>query len=146
MQSHHQPLVFDVVVHAAPQADATVQQVSFEQGLLETLAVTEAELPPFSLSFEQALEQLESLPSMFVEPDGSFVWKTVDAGIECQLDGNLYDRGNRLLYSTLKGTCTMNALDQWLTSIGWPAQAVVMQDLRQGWFLTERAFRKFAGR
>ena len=146
MQSRHQLLEFDIVVHAAPHETPAVEVTTVEQISLEVLAVTEADLPSFSISFEQAMEQLECLPSMFIEPDGSFVWKSVDGGVECQLDGNLYDRADRLLYSTLKGTCTMHALDQWLASIGWPEQAVVIQDLRQGWFLTELAFRKFAGR
>ena len=146
MQPGHQLLAFDVVVHAAPHRSVPARQVVVEQLPVDVLTVTEAELPPFSISFEQAMQQLEALPGMFVEPDGSFVWKSTDAGLSCQLDGNLYDRDDHLLYSTLKGQCTSEVLDQWLASIGWPTQSVVMQDLRRGWFLTDSAFRTIAAR
>jgi hypothetical protein len=66
-------------------------------------------------SFEQAVQKLEGLPRLFVEPDGSFVWTgAADAlshsGHVWQLDGMLYDVGGRLNRVELRGSCP---LQQW---------------------------------
>lgn len=97
---------------------------------------------PLPVSFETALAALESLPRMFIEPDGSFVWAQVEAdGTAWQLDGNLIDQGPSLAHVELSGVCTPNALDQILTALGWPETKLLFQLARQGVFLNEAQFR-----
>jgi hypothetical protein len=63
-------------------------------------------------SFESIAEILISIPGMFFEMDGSFVW--VDHGVKptSQMDGMVYDRQDKLAYIEIKGACSSK---QWLT-------------------------------
>ncbi|MEM9585641.1 MAG: hypothetical protein AAGA03_00045 [Planctomycetota bacterium] len=67
---------------------------------------------PLTCSFEVACRQLQSLPGMFLELDGSFVWRpgigAQSAGghpATPQLDGMLYDAADQIQYVDLKGQC-----------------------------------------
>ena len=95
----------------------------------------------FVRSFEDVVYHLSRLPRLFCEPDGSFVWRGSDADGDWQLDGQLFDRDERLLYVELKGTATPRALDAMLTSLGWPEIAIEFQLAREGVVLNETEFR-----
>lgn len=100
-------------------------------------------LPPqasFPVSFEQATEQMQHLPRMFVEPDGSFVW----TGEDWQLDGNLFDRSGRLLFVELKGSCREGAWEALLRCCGWPGCGIMLELTEHGVYLDETEFRRFA--
>jgi hypothetical protein len=98
-----------------------------------------------SVSFENALASLETLPRLFIEPDGSFVWRgTTDDGQSWQVDGNLIDRGEVLDYAELKGTCPSERLDEMLGALGWPVCPLAFQLPRQGIVLSEAEFRRQA--
>ncbi len=100
---------------------------------------------PLAVSFDEATAKLGALPRLFIEPDGSFVWRgTTDAGQTWQIDGNLIDRGDVLDYVELKGTCPAERLDDVLLALGWPEAPVAFQLPRLGQFLTEGAFRRQA--
>lgn len=49
-------------------------------------------LAPFEVTFEQAVENLERLSGVFIEPDGFLMWHSRDSGDPWQLSGMLYDR------------------------------------------------------
>ncbi len=57
---------------------------------------------PFETDFESTLARLEMLPRMFVELDGSFVWKP-NGERSWQIDGMIYDANQRVQYVDLKG-------------------------------------------
>lgn len=96
---------------------------------------------PFRCSFEEVATNLESLPRMHLELDGSFVWVGERDASRFQLDGLLVDDGTHLRSMELKGACDEAALNQLLTAIGWPAQEVVFELVREGVHLTEAVFR-----
>ena len=96
----------------------------------------------FGCSFEDVSDAFEKLPRMFLEPDGSFVWVIEKNGSRSQLDGLLTDDGTHLLHCELKGQCCGETLDQLLTTLGWPKQAVHFQLIQEGVFLSEEEFRK----
>ena len=97
-----------------------------------------------STSFEETRERLSRLARMYCEPDGSFVWVSSQGEPAWQVDGNLYDLAERLLFVDLKGTCPGEALDQLLTAFGWPAMRVMFQLTREAVFLDEAEFRQWA--
>jgi hypothetical protein len=100
---------------------------------------------PLAATFDDVLAQLSRLPRLFIEPDGSFVWRgTDDDGQPWQLDGNLIDRGEVLDYVELKGTCPSERLDDVLRALGWPQNLIVFQLPRLGVFLIEEEFRRQA--
>ncbi|MCI0362021.1 MAG: hypothetical protein L0211_26360 [Planctomycetaceae bacterium] len=100
---------------------------------------------PLAVSFETALAALEKLPRLFIEPDGSFVWRGItNDGGEWQVDGNLIDRGQMLDHVDLAGQCPSERLDDVLRALGWPAATLTFQLLRLGVFLTEEEFRRQA--
>jgi hypothetical protein len=100
---------------------------------------------PLAVSFEAALAGLGSLPRLFIEPDGSFVWCGADDdGQPWQVDGNLIDRGEVLDYVELKGACPSGQLDEILRALGWPAVQLTFQLPWLGVFLTEEEFRRQA--
>lgn len=96
----------------------------------------------FSRSFEEVAEAFEQLPRMFLEPDGSFVWVSEQGSIRSQLDGLLTDNGTNLLHCELKGRCTSETLNKFLSTLGWPDQNVHFQLIREGTFLSEADFRE----
>jgi hypothetical protein len=61
---------------------------------------------PFLVDFEATLQTWELWPRMYVEPDGSFVWVGESSAGSWQIDGNLYDRHDKLWYIDLQGTIT----------------------------------------
>lgn len=96
-------------------------------------------------SFDAVLTQLSLLPRLFIEPDGSFVWRGGDTEEgEWQVDGNLIDRGDVLAYVELSGCCSRERFDELLQAVGWPEQALAFQLPRRGVFLDEAEFRRQA--
>src|SRR5262245_46723871 len=100
---------------------------------------------PLPVTFDHALAELSQLPRLFIEPDGSFVWRGTHAGGgDWQVDGNLIDRGDVLGHVELKGSCPVDQFDQLLVALGWPEQALVLQLPRRGVILEEAEFRRLA--
>jgi hypothetical protein len=100
---------------------------------------------PLSVTFEQALAALERLDRLFIEPDGSFVWRgRLTDGGAWQVDGNLLDRGDCLAYAELKGGCPTEQLDMLLAALGWPGATLIFQLPLRGEYLDEVEFRRRA--
>ena len=51
----------------------------------------------------------------------------------------------RLVYVEAKGSCPADAFDQLLRAVGWPAVPLVFQLIREGLYLDEATFRRYAG-
>jgi hypothetical protein len=82
-------------------------------------------------SFEEAVAALEALPRMFVELDGSFVWRSPDEEQRWQLDGCLYDREGRLQYVELKGACSRARFAEFLGCLNADRSALNVQFVRE---------------
>jgi hypothetical protein len=107
--------------------------------------IRQADDLPLMVTFDDALVRLERLPRLFIEPDGSFVWRgTTEASEEWQLDGNLTDRGDVLDYVELGGVCPPKRLDDVLRALGWPEYALAFVLPHTGATLTEEEFRRQA--
>ena len=99
----------------------------------------------WSVTFDDALVELSKRARLFIEPDGSFVWRGGNAEEgEWQVDGNLIDRGDVLAYVELNGCCPRERLDELLRAVGWPEQALAFQLPRRGVVLNEAEFRRQA--
>jgi hypothetical protein len=97
------------------------------------------------VTFDEAMAGLQSVPRLFIEPDGSFVWTgTAANGLAWQVDGNLIDRGDALAYVELKGCCPEAQFDRLLATFGWPATALAFQLPQRGVMLSETEFREQA--
>lgn len=57
---------------------------------------------PFESNFESMLARIELLPRMFIEMDGSFVWRP-EGDRNWQIDGMVYDANQHVQYIDLKG-------------------------------------------
>ena len=98
----------------------------------------------FPLTFEQAYDALAQLPRIDVEPDGFFVISGDENGKRWQLDGHLYDFGDRLHRVELHGDCPPESLDAILACFGWPETPLAFELVLEGVALDEAAFREFA--
>lgn len=98
----------------------------------------------FSVTFEEAYAALAELPRIDIEPDGFFVISGDADGERWQLDGHLFDFGDRLHRVELHGDCPLESLDAILQCIGWPATPLVFELVREGVPLDEANFRRFA--
>lgn len=103
---------------------------------------SDAEL--LTTTFDWSLVQLQQLPRMFIEPDGSFVWTGEADGQRWQVDGNLIDRGDVLAYVDLAGRCPAERFDELLRAFGWPDAPLAFEITRQGLTLQELEFRALA--
>ena len=96
-------------------------------------------------TFDEVLDRLAKLPRLFIEPDGSFVWKgATTEGAPWQVDGNLIDQGSALAYVELKGDCPPEQFDRLLRALSWPATPLVFQLPQRGVTLDEADFRRAA--
>ncbi len=100
-------------------------------------------LDPFPVTFEQAAAAMARLDRMLVEPDGSCIYSG-DHPAAWRLEGNLFDRDGRLLNLQLWGRCPPPAFDRLLNCLDWPATQVVFECARDGVYLAEAEFRRFA--
>jgi len=139
---------FHVTLLARPQAVATGGATHLAGNECATLNVTREQLATttFACRFEDAAERLQQLERMYCEPDGSFVWVSAQEGPCWQVDGNLYDRDERLLFVDLKGTCPAAEFDRLLACFGWPETDVMFQLVQEAVLLGEEEFRRYAER
>ena len=136
--------MFHVTIHARPTDATHGATVALAGRDWLTLDVKQAALAtPFAITFEQAAATLARLPRMFIEPDGSFVWVSDAADMPWQVDGVLYDRDGRLLFTDLKGTCPPHRLDELLATLGGPETPLLFQLVREAVFLDEATFRSY---
>lgn len=96
-------------------------------------------------AFDALLEAYRLLPRMFIEPDGSFVWRAEDDSGIWQVDGNLIDQGDSLAYVELKGSCLRERLEELLGPLGWPDAKLTFSLPRRGVSLSKSDFLSLAG-
>ena len=96
------------------------------------------------VTFEQALEALRRLPRLDAEPDGFFVIAGDHEGFRWQVDGHLFDFGDRLHRIELHGECPAETLDTILGCFGWPDASLVFELVKEGVALDEPTFRTSA--
>ncbi len=137
-------IAFYVTVHARPPAASTGATVELTGKKVNTLRVSPEDLATTTMdcSFETAIARLSKLERMYCEADGSFVWVSSQGEPPWQVDGNLYDRNERLLFVDLKGACPSEHFDRFLTALGWPETKLVFQLTREAVFLDEAEFRR----
>jgi hypothetical protein len=100
---------------------------------------------PLPISFDDALAALSKLPQMFIEPDGSLVWRSPpDAEPSWQVDGTLVDRGETLFYVELKGSCPGEVFDQLLACFGPSGTPFAFEWVERGLLMNEDTFRRTA--
>lgn len=135
-------MAFEAVIHALrPVPPGPVHADAW--GTWPTLAAGGAGIPPFAISFDDALESIARMEGVYAEPDGSVVG--VDPAARAwQFDAQLSDLGGRLLAVEIKGSCPTTVFDRLLSACGWPAAPVMAQLPRAGVFLDEATFRRHA--
>ena len=138
---------FHTTIHARPAEAVAGEPVNLNGQPFGTLKLAPQLLGTslFACTFEQASSRLTQLPRMYCEPDGSFVWTSSRDEIAWQVDGNLYDRADRLLFVDAKGSCPPAQLDRLLAALGWPDTKLMFQLVREAVLLDEGAFRRHAG-
>lgn len=60
---------------------------------------------PLPSRFDAVAQRLEQIERLHFEWDGSFVWRGSAGEEPWQIDGMLYDLGERIQYVDLKGSC-----------------------------------------
>lgn len=136
---------FNATLHNLPGEVPRGDAVSLRGLSLPTLTPATAELyTSFGCTFEETAARLERHPRVHFELDGSFVWGEGAGAERWQIDGHLFDRGGKLLYAHLKGTCPGEVFDHLLSTVGWPQSAVMLQLQQEGYVLDEATFRRYA--
>ncbi len=111
---------------------------------VHTLRIEPAQLAtPMPCRFETVREQLAEFERMYCEPDGSFVWTSPQDSVAWQVDGNLYDRNEQLLFVDIKGSCPSQQFDRLLSVLGWPQSPIMFQLTQEAVFLDEETFRRY---
>ncbi|MEX2114869.1 MAG: hypothetical protein WD845_16875 [Pirellulales bacterium] len=139
-------LSFSITIHARPDCAQPGPHIELTGGTFGTLLVPQSALAgaAFDCDFETALDRLGQLARMHCEPDGSFVWTAPNGEPAWQLDGNLYDRGQRLSHVDVQGSCPSERFDQLLAALGWPRTPLVFQLRREAVVLDESELRRIA--
>lgn len=136
---------FHIAVHARPAWAKETKQVDVGGRRMRALDIgAEAVTDPLGATFDEAAAALGQLPRLYLELDGSFLWTAPGGPNVWQTEGVLYDRGDRLHYVELKGSCPPQEFDALLAALGWPATPLAFQLLRHAVYLGEEAFRQHA--
>jgi hypothetical protein len=132
---------FHVSIHARPAEVERGEPTAIRGRRVTPLQISpESWHLPMARSFEEAFEQLERLPRMFIEPDGAFVWVSSSSDRRWQVDGVLYDRAGRLQFVDVKGECPDEAWRQLLAALGADETPLMFQLVREAVFLDEAGF------
>jgi hypothetical protein len=133
----------DVIVHSLGDTPDDRQRITLGDGNYEAIspAIFDRQAV-FPVSFEEAATRLGELPSLYLEPDGSFVW--VGSG-QWQLDGQIADRAGRVSSVQVAGTCPAEEFERLLCVFGWPQTKAAFEVRRAGAIVAENEFRRFAG-
>ncbi len=138
---------FECSLHALPDSDALGpgEPLTDSCGQWPTLLIAQDQLnSPLPIGFDDVLNQLGSLPRLYAEPDGSFVWTSSQENMRWQVNGNLYERNDRVLFVELKGSCPASEFDQLLACFLPDEKACVVQLTRPAVFVTAEVFRAHA--
>lgn len=137
---------FHATIHALPAVAIAGPVMRLADRDCPTLVVSHEALgaTTFPCSFEEAAARLQQLERMYCEPDGSFVWVSSQEGPAWQVDGNLYDRAEKLLFVDLKGSCRASDFDRLIRCFDWPQTPVMFQLVREAVLLDEPQFRTWA--
>ena len=139
---------FECSLHALPDSEvlASGETLTDSCGQWPTLLIAQDQLiTPLPIVFDDVLNQLNTLPRLYAEPDGSFVWTSPQENIRWQVNGNLYERNDRVLFVELKGSCPASEFDQLLACFLQGEKACVVQLTRPAVFVTPEIFRAHAG-
>jgi len=123
-------------IHPRPPGLETIDRVVNERQMRVLDVRPEMLAAHFPHSFEQAAEQLQRLPRLFFEPDGSFVWVTEANGASWQLDGVLYDRNGFLQFVDVHGEFTRETIASLLEAVAG-TQPVMFQLAREAVFVDQ---------
>lgn len=139
-------LAFHATIHSRPDGAQSGPEVVLDGQPYRTVLVPHEVLgaAAFGCSFEAAAQALASLERLYCEPDGSFVWVSPHGEPPWQVDGNLYDKDQRLRFVDIKGQCPADQFDRMLAAFGWPAARLLFQVVRAAVLLEEDEFRRFA--
>jgi hypothetical protein len=98
-------------------------------------------LQSLDVTFDEAYQRLETLPRMFLEPDGSFVWVSPHRNAaRWQIDGNIQDAGPRLHSVILSGQCDLDSFRQLLSCFRRADERLAFELLQTGEYLAEFEF------
>src|SRR5690606_37667854 len=94
---------------------------------------------PLPVTFEEAEASLTRLPRVYFEPDGSFGWFSEPGAPRWDIGGMLYDRGDRVMYAELTGSCPQAEFRQLVDALGGSSR-VLVQLVQEAVFLEADAF------
>jgi hypothetical protein len=101
----------------------------------------------FHCTWEDVATPLEQLSGMIFEPDGSFILSgNDDLKRRWHVNGHLFDYAGRLHRVELRGDCPPHAFDSLLQCVGWPAQPLAFELVREGVTVDEPRFRTLASK
>lgn len=133
---------FHAIVHAsAPSAPETHFVSLANYGEVAALQVDSSKLTdPWPIEFMAAFERLESLPRMFIELDGAWVWVGETNGHPWQMDGLLNDSPRGLMTVEIKGTISADGWSEFRDRLVPRETLLVFQLMREGVYLDEAEF------
>ena len=135
---------FHISVHPRPAGASLGEPINLHGKTVRPLHVRMDELGRgFPLGFEEATRRLQSLPRMFIEPDGSFVWVSAQSEVPWQVDGVLWDRDGKLLMFDLRGEAEASILAQLLGALGLEPATVAVQLVQEGVFVEYDEFVRY---
>jgi hypothetical protein len=99
----------------------------------------------FVVSSESVFAELDRWPRCYVEPDGSFVWRSPEGEQPAwQWDGHLHDQNDKLLQIDLHGSGPQESFEQLLRLLDWPTTEVLVQLTEEGVFIDLASFYRYA--
>ena len=85
----------------------------------------------FEASFDQVFQKLESFERLFIELDGSFVWRGEHENKNWQVDGIVYEKNDCVWNIELKGYCDVRSFTELINSVTDQPEETVVQSITE---------------
>lgn len=136
MVSHWHIAVYPSLPHAVPTQSAIVDGQTGQALQIETKELNKT----FDVSFDELFETLQNFERLFIELDGSFVWRGTSDDSPWQIDGIVFEKDDRVWYVELKGYCDHQSFNNLVSCLAGNESSFIVQSITEGTVVSGREF------
>ena len=130
-----------IAVHPSLSLEVPTQAASVDGQTVQALQIEARELnQKFDVSFDELFETLQNFERLFIELDGSFVWRGTSSDTPWQIDGIVFEKDDRVWYVELKGYCDRQSFNELVCCLAGDESSFIVQSITEGIVVSGREF------
>ena len=130
-----------IAVYPSLPQEVPTQAAIVDGQTVEALQIEARELnKTFDVSFDKLFESLQEFERLFIELDGSFVWRGTSDDSRWQIDGVVFEKDDRVWYVELKGYCDHQSFNKLVCCLAGNESSCIVQSITEGTVVSGREF------